>query len=191
MPLNQLTSSRLVCQTENGLVSKEAVRKLMQANIAADAPTVKMISANQSQEYFAVATQTGFEIIQNDSSSDKIKKKIQCLDESVEIIEMMYKTNFIVLVLSSARHKVIIWDDHERKNRTEITFNSVVKSVKLRKDMLVIVLEHKTFIFSFLTLQLIEQVDTGLNQAGLCGIATNERAVSKIIALPNSTKGSI
>lgn len=104
---------------------------------------------------------------------------------------MMYKTNFIVLVLSSARHKVIIWDDHERKNRTEITFNSVVKAVKLRKDMLVIVLEHKTFIFSFLTLQLIEQVDTGLNSLGLCGIATNERAVSKIIALPNPTRGSI
>ena len=150
-----------------------------------------MISCNQSQEYFAVATQTGFEIIQNDSSSDKIKKKIQNLNESVEIIEMMYKTNFIVLVLSSARHKVVIWDDHERKNRTEITFNSVVRAVKLRKDMLVIVLEHKTFIFSFLTLQLIEQVDTGLNAAGLCGIATNERAVSKIIALPNMMRGAI
>ena len=138
--------------TENGLVNKEKVRQIMEANIAPDAPAVRSISSNQSQEYFAVATQTGFEIIQNDSSSDKIKKKIQNLNESVEIIEMMYKTNFIVLVLSSARHKVVIWDDHERKNRTEITFNSVVKAVKLRKDMLVIVLEHKTFIFSFLTL---------------------------------------
>ena len=65
---------------------------------------------------------------------------------------MMYKTNFIVLVLYSALHKVVIWDDHERKNRTEITFNSVVQNVKLRKDMLIVVLEHKTFIFSFMTL---------------------------------------
>ena len=104
---------------------------------------------------------------------------------------MMYKTNFIVLVLSSARHKVIIWDDHERKNRTEITFNSVIKAVKVRKDMLVIVLELKTFVFSFHTLQLIEQVETATNALGLCGIATNERAVSKVIALPNPTKGSI
>lgn len=74
------------------------------------------------------------------------------MQESVEIIEMMYKTNFIVLVLSSALHKVVIWDDHERKNRTEITFNSVVQNVKLRKDMLIVVLEHKTFIFAFMTL---------------------------------------
>ena len=113
------------------------------------------------------------------------------MNESVEIIEMMYKTNFIVLVLSSARHKVVIWDDYERKNRTEITFNSVVKNVKLRKDMLVVILEQKTFIFSFLTLQLIEQVDTGFNPFGLCGVATAEKAISKIIALPNPSKGSI
>ncbi len=62
--------------TENGLVNKEKVREIMDANIAPDAPAVRSISSNQSQEYFAVATQTGFEIIQNDSSSDKIKKKI-------------------------------------------------------------------------------------------------------------------
>ena len=113
------------------------------------------------------------------------------MQESVEIIEMMYKTNFIVLVLSSALHKVVIWDDHERKNRTEITFNSVVQNVKLRKDMLIVVLEHKTFIFAFMTLQLIEQIETAPNSAGLCGIATNEKAISKIIALPNPVKGSI
>ena len=76
MPQNLLTSSRQVIQTTNGLVNKEAVRQIMTENIAPDAPTVKMISSNQSQEYFAVATQTGFEIIQNDSSSDKIRKKI-------------------------------------------------------------------------------------------------------------------
>ena len=57
-------------------MNKEAVRAIMQANIPENAPSVKMISTNQSQEYFAVATGTGFEIIQNDSSSDKIKKKI-------------------------------------------------------------------------------------------------------------------
>jgi WD repeat-containing protein 45 len=74
---------------------------------------------------------------------------------------MMYRTNFIILVLESQKHKVVIWDDAEKKNRTEISFNSVIKSVKLRKDMLVVVLEHKAFVFSFLGLKLIEQVDTG------------------------------
>jgi hypothetical protein len=41
----------------------------------------------------------------------------------VALIEMMYKTNIIVLVLENHKNKVVIWDDHEKKNRTEITFN--------------------------------------------------------------------
>lgn len=94
------------------------------------------------------------------------------------MIEMMYKTNYIALVLSSARHKVVIWDDFERKNRTEITFNSNVMNIKLRKDMLVVVLESKTFVFKFLTLKLIEQIETGPNPFGICGIATAEKAIS-------------
>ena len=105
---------------------------------------------------FAVATTQGFEIIQNDCESDRIKKKFQNLGESVELIEMLYKTNFIILVLSSQRHKVVVWDDSERKNRTEISFNSVVKQVRLRKDMLVVVLENKAFVFTFTGLKLME-----------------------------------
>ena len=104
---------------------------------------------------------------------------------------MMYRTNFIILVLSSARNKVIVWDDHERKNRTEVTFNSIIKAVRVRKDLLVIVLEEKTFIFSFPGLQLVEQVETATNANGLAGIATSETPVQKVIALPSPTRGSI
>lgn len=145
-----------------------------------------MISSNQSQEYFSVATTQGFEIIQNDSSNSKLKKKIQTLSESVELIEMMYKTNFIVLVLSAQRHKVVIWDDFERKNRTEISFNSAVRNIKLRKDMLVVVLELKTFVFSFMNLKLIESVETGPNPCGICGLATAEKAVQKVLCVVNN-----
>jgi hypothetical protein len=42
---------------------------------------------------------------------------------------MMYKTNFIVLVMTAAKQKVVIWDDHEKKNRTEITFKTDVKKI--------------------------------------------------------------
>lgn len=101
---------------------------------------------------------------------------------------MMYKTNFIVLVLSAARHKVVIWDDFERKNRTEISFNSVVRNIKLRKDMLVVVLDTKTFVFSFMNLKLIENVETGPNPYGLCGLATAEKAVSKTLVVLNNTQ---
>lgn len=83
------------------MVNKEEVKKLTAENVPSDSPFVRTITTNQSQEFFAVATSQGFEIIQNDCSSDRIKKKLQNLGESVELIEMMYRTNFIVLVLSS------------------------------------------------------------------------------------------
>ena len=84
------------------------------------------------------------------------------MNDSIELIEMMYKTNIIVLVYSKQKNKVVIWDDHEKKNRTEITFNnnSDIKNIKLRKDMLVVVLDDKIFVFNFETLKLIEQIET-------------------------------
>lgn len=106
-----------------------------------------------------------------------MKKKSQVLGESVALIEMMYKTNIIVLVLEASKNKVVIWDDHEKKNRTEITFNAgqEIRNIKLRKDMLVVVLEDKVFVFNFETLKLIEQVETCTNSLGLCSISTAEK----------------
>ena len=71
---------------------------------------------------------------------------------------MMYNTNIIVLVFEKAKNKVVIWDDHEKKNRTEITFNNncVIKNIKLRKEMLVVILDDKIFVFNFETLKLME-----------------------------------
>ena len=128
-------------KTKKGLVPSEIVTQIVKSSIAADSPQIRAVSSNQSQDYFAIATNQGFEIIQNDSSSQKIKKKVQILG-AVELIEMMYKTNFIALVMTAAKQKVVIWDDHEKKNRTEITFKTDVKRIQLCKDMMVVVLEN-------------------------------------------------
>ena len=92
---------------------------------------------------------------------------------------MMYKTNIIVLVFSKQKNKVVIWDDHEKKNRTEITFNnnSDIKNIKLRKEMLVVVLDDKIFVFNFETLKLMEQIDTFANPLGLCGLCTSDKPI--------------
>ena len=46
LPSNTMTSARQVLPTVKGLVNKDAVREIMQANIPPDAPVVKMISSN-------------------------------------------------------------------------------------------------------------------------------------------------
>jgi len=115
------------------------------------------------------------------------------LGKNIALVEMMYKTNVIVLVYEQQRNKVVIWDDHEKKNRTEITFNAnqLIMNVKLRKDMMIVILNEKAFIFNFVTLKLIEQVDTFPNPAGLCALSQAEKPISKIICLPHQDKGSL
>jgi len=98
---------------------------------------------------------------------------VQDLGKNIALVEMMYKTNVIVLVYEQQRNKVVIWDDHEKKNRTEITFNAnqLIMNVKLIKDMMIVILNEKAFIFNFVTLKLIEQVDTYSNPSGLCALS--------------------
>ncbi len=72
---------------------------------------------------------------------------------------MMNKSNIIALVFTNDPKQVVIWDDHEEENRTEISFSSDVMAIKLRKDMyeiripyidrLIVVLIDKVFVFSF------------------------------------------
>ena len=121
-----------------------------------------------------------------------MKKKVQ-LSKPVALVEMMYKTNIIVLVFEQQRNKVVIWDDHEKKKRTEITFNKnqLINNVKLRKDMMVVVLAEKAFIFNFLSLKLIEQVETFQNPLGLVALSQAEKPQSKIICLPAAEKGHL
>ena len=130
--------NRYMITTTQGVIDQTAVDRYREAHVEAlavqnqakgevngqEQPTVNCVSSNQTQEYFAIATENGFEILQNDSGSTKLKKKVQDLGKNIALVEMMYKTNVIVLVYEQQKNKVVIWDDHEKKNRTEITFNA-------------------------------------------------------------------
>jgi hypothetical protein len=67
--------------------------------------------------------------------ADKLKKKSMEVADGIDLIEMMYKSNIIALVYTNDNTKVVIWDDYEQRNRTEITFTNPVKNLRLRKDL--------------------------------------------------------
>ena len=100
-------ADRYMVQTKAGIIDDEKVAQYREShaeamkenNASVDPPAgVNGISYNQTQEYFAIATETGFEILQNDSGSSRLKKKVQELNKNIALVEMMYKTNVIVLV---------------------------------------------------------------------------------------------
>ena len=143
--IEDLDSNSVIVTSIKGKVSSEGIQKNTEDS------KVNYMSVSQTQKYFAVGTTSGFEIIQNDSnmSKKKLKKKTVNIGESISMIEMMYKSNFIALVFEKDKNKVIIWDDYEERTRTEISFHSDVKNIKLSKDHLVVVLDEKVFVFNF------------------------------------------
>jgi hypothetical protein len=69
------------------LIDQDEVERFRQAHIQAlknNSPEIAIsqesnvfaVSSNQTQEYFAIATEKGFEILQNDSGSNRLKKKV-------------------------------------------------------------------------------------------------------------------
>ena len=90
----------------------DKVHQLAQTNQTGGRSGIGLITSNQSQEYFAVGTTSGFEIFKIESSNQmQTTRKTQYFSESVLFIEMIYKTNFIALVLASDKNKIIVWDD--------------------------------------------------------------------------------
>ena len=85
---------------------------------------------------------------------------------------MVNKSNIMALVGGGESpkwptNKVIIWDDLKEKIIGELSFNAEIKSVKINRAILIVVLFCKTYIFNFLDLTLIDCLDTFDNPCGL------------------------
>ena len=175
--------------TVDGRVDMDKVHQLAQTNQTGGRSGIGLITSNQSQEYFAVGTTSGFEIFKIESSNQmQTTRKTQYFSESVLFIEMIYKTNFIALVLASDKNKIIVWDDFQKKNKIEMALKEPIRNLKVRKDMLVLATETKTLVFYLWQLDLVYAVDTGPNPLGLLALATNELCTNKVlVTLDNTT----
>lgn len=148
---------------------------------------------NQDYGCFAVGSERGFQIFNSDPLTEKTRKDFE--DGGIGIVEMLFRSNYIGLV-GSGRHpkyptnKVMIWDDLKGKPIFELEFRSIVKNIKLRRDVLIVVLANKTFVYSFEGVpKKLYTFDTNFNNKGLVAVSsTSSRA---IMAIPSNQKGHI
>ncbi|KAM7275324.1 hypothetical protein ACFE04_017190 [Oxalis oulophora] len=134
---------------------------------------VELLSVSYNQDYgcFAAGTSHGFRIYNCEPFKETLRRDLK--GGAFRIVEMLFRSNVLALVGDVANsqyppNKVVIWDDHQRRCIGEFSFRSDVRAVKLRRDRIVIVLECKIYIYNFMDLKLLHQIETTTNPRGLC-----------------------
>ncbi|KAK8565463.1 hypothetical protein V6N13_020567 [Hibiscus sabdariffa] len=160
---------------------------------AAPPPSLLHISFNQDHGCFAAGIQHGFRIYNCDPFREIFRRDFD-RGGGIGVVEMLFRCNILALVGGGPDpqyppNKVMIWDDHQSRCIGELSFRSEVRSVRLRRDRIIVVLEQKIFVYNFADLKLLHQIETIANPKGLC--AVSQGAGSLVLVCPGLQKGQV
>ncbi|GBG67105.1 hypothetical protein CBR_g78886 [Chara braunii] len=150
------------------------------------------VSFNQDYGCFACGTNNGFRIYNCEPFKETFRREFA--DGGIGMVEMLFRSNIMAVVGGGKTpryppNKAMIWDDHESRCLGELSFRSEVRAVRLRRDRIVVVLEHKIYVYNFEDLKLLHQIDTITNQKGLCCLSPSSTSI--VLACPGLHKGQV
>ncbi|KAJ6828382.1 autophagy-related protein 18a-like [Iris pallida] len=152
------------------------------------------LSFNQDHGCFAAGTGDGFRIFSCDPFREIFRREFGDAGGGIGVVAMLFRCNIIVLVGGGPRpcypaNKVMIWDDNQSRCIGDLFFRSEVRSVRLRRDRIVVVLDHKIFVYNFADLKLVHQIETVPNPRGLCEVSQQQGAL--VLVCPGGQKGQV
>lgn len=150
------------------------------------------VGFNQDYGCFACGTDNGFQIFNADPFKETFKREFQ--NGGIGYVEMLFRCNILALVGGGKNpryppNKVMIWDDHQNRCIGELSFRSEVKAVKLRRDRVVVVLEHKIYVYNFANLKLVDHIETINNPKGLCALCPSPQ--NNVLVCPGLQQGHV
>ncbi|KAJ4971921.1 hypothetical protein NE237_005020 [Protea cynaroides] len=150
------------------------------------------VSWNQDYGCFTAGTSQGFRIYNCDPFKETFRRDLK--NGGFGIVEMLFRCNILALVGGGANpqyppNKVMIWDDHQSRCIGEFSFRSEVRAVKLRRDRIVVVLEHRIYVYNFMDLKLLHQIETLANPRGLCCLSHHSN--TSVLACPGLNRGQV
>ncbi|RDX69033.1 Autophagy-related protein 18a, partial [Mucuna pruriens] len=150
------------------------------------------LSFNQDYACFSAATDNGFRIYNCNPFRELFRREFD--GGGIGHVEMLFRCNILALVGGGSHphyppNKVMIWDDHQGRCIGELSFRAPVRGVRLRRDRIIVVVEQKIFVYNFVDLKLVQQIETIANPKGLC--AVSHVTDSLVLACPGLQKGQI
>ncbi|XP_047323175.1 autophagy-related protein 18a-like [Impatiens glandulifera] len=151
------------------------------------------ITFNQDSGCFAAGSDRGFRIYNCSPFREIFRREFEN-GGGIGVVQMLFRCNILALVGGGSEpqyplNKVMIWDDHQGRCIGELSFKSDVKSVRLRRDRIVVILLQKIFVYNFADLKLLHQIETIINPKGLCEVS--HMAGSMVLVCPGLQKGQV
>lgn len=151
------------------------------------------VSFNQDFQYFSVGTDEGFRIYNCYPYGESFRRDFNG-SGGIGIVTMLFRFNILALVGGGTQpmfplNKVMIWEDDKSLCTKEISFRSNVRAVRLRRDRIIVILEQKIFIYNFIDMKLLHQIETFPNPKGLCEVS--HVSGSLVLAFPGLQKGQV
>ncbi|KAL0652742.1 hypothetical protein Bca4012_095433 [Brassica carinata] len=159
-----------------------------------DSDGAELVSVSWNQDYscFSSGTSHGFRIYNCEPFKETFRRELK--DGGFKIVEMLFRSNILALVGGGPNsqypsNKVLIWDDHQSRCISEFSFRSEIRAVKLRRDRIVVVLEHKIYVYNFMDLRLLHQIENLANPRGLCCLSHHMN--TSVLACPGVRRGEV
>ncbi|KAF5739866.1 autophagy-related protein 18a-like [Tripterygium wilfordii] len=147
-------------------------------------PTLLHLSFNQNNACFAAGTDSGFLVFQCEPFKLQFRRDFLPQPRgAVGFVAMLFRSQMLGLVGPPnagsdplqppmfPSNKLMIWNDVDSRCIGELSFRSDVKSVRLRNDRIVVVLQHRVYVYNFADLRLVHQIETAANPRGLCEVS--------------------
>lgn len=126
---------------------------------------MNFVTFNQDYSYLAVATSKGFRIF----STEPFAKSYETKEENIAIIEMLFSTSLVALILSPRRLQIT--NTKRQSTICELTLPTTVLAVKLNRKRLVIVLEDQIYLYDIQTMKLLYTIETSPNPSAICTLS--------------------
>ncbi|CAI9098709.1 OLC1v1035400C1 [Oldenlandia corymbosa var. corymbosa] len=152
------------------------------------------LTFNQDARCFAVGTDGGFRIYTCEPFAESLRRDFD-IPGGVGTVEPLFRFYCIPIVFGKddpqyPPNRVSIWDDIQTEFTGEITLPSDVRGIRIRRNHLVVVLEHTVRVYSFPGLRRLNEIGTISNPNGLCAVSQGTDD-SFVLVCPDLRKGQV